>query len=237
MGIRLSPHRCAPILLAVGLLFALGAPAPAQPVDITAPGNPIVGVAATVGSNTSLLATVGTVPNTNNYPAGEPPASAIDNITGGIPNQGNKYLNFLETGAGFIVTPTTNSIVAGLHFFTGNDAPERDPLTVTLEGSTDANATTTLNSTWVLLYSGPSGLATDPGRNASGPNVFFANTQSLRSYRLLVSTVRNAATANSFQFQEIELLSPIPEPSSVALCGVALAAFGTMWRRRRAAAG
>ena len=47
---------------------------------------------------------------------------------------------------GFIVTPTRNvsSVACGLLFATGNDYPERDPLTVTLEG-TNATSVTALN--------------------------------------------------------------------------------------------
>lgn len=190
----------------VAVLTCLGTVAQAQLIDVTVPGDPIVGVAATPGSSTSALAVPGTAPGVNNYPPAEPPPSAIDNLTGPA-NAGNKYLNFQRINAGFIVTPAADSVVVGLHFFTGNDFPDRDPLTVVLEGSADANATTTLNSTWVQIYSGVSGLATDPGRNTSGPSALFTNAASFRSYRLLVSSVRDLpTTANSFQFQEVELL-------------------------------
>ena len=107
------------------------------------------------------------MPGANNNPATVAPPNAIDN------SSGTKFLNFAETGVGFIVTPPVHgplTNVFGVRFRTGNDAPERDPLTVTLEGTTDANPTATLNSSWTQIYSGPTGLSTDPGRLAFGPD-------------------------------------------------------------------
>ncbi|MEQ1646670.1 MAG: hypothetical protein ABL959_24665, partial [Pyrinomonadaceae bacterium] len=170
--------------------------------DVTAPDNPIVGVGATLGSPTSTASTVGTVPGANNHPATEGPDKAIDNDLTVF----NKYLNFAETGIGFITTPATQTVVTGVHFFTGNDAPERDPLTISIEGTNSPNATTTLNSTWTTVYNGASGLATDPGRRSPGAVVNFANTSGFTSYRVLVASIRNGATANAMQFSEIALI-------------------------------
>jgi hypothetical protein len=192
-------------------------------VDVTAPGNPIAGVAATVGSPTSSLATVGSIPGANNYPASAPPPSAIDNLFGAA-NPASKYQNFAETGAGFIVTPTAMSVITGVDFSTANDAPERDPLTITIEGTNSPNAASTLNSSWTLIYDGVTGLANDPGRNAFGSQVSFPNQQSFTSYRVLVQSVRNGGVANSFQFQEVQLLAAIPEPSSLILFGLGVCA-------------
>jgi hypothetical protein len=216
---------------AVGLIVT-GSHAHAQVIDVTAPGNPIVGVAAILGSPTSTLSVVGTVPGANNYPAGEPPPASIDNLFG-IGNSGNKYLNFQETNVGFIVTPTALSVLTGLRFSTCNDAPERDPFTISIEGTNSPNATTTLNSTWTTIYSGTSGLATDPGRNAFGSTASFTNSLSFTSYRMLVQSVRDGVAANSFQFQEIELLALVPEPSSLILGGLGVSAAMCRWRRRK----
>jgi hypothetical protein len=183
--------------------------------DVTAPGNPVTGVGATAGSPTSTASTVGTVAGANNYPAAEGPANAIDN------NEGTKFLNFAETGVGLIVTPQgPQTVVNGIHFFTANDAPVRDPMTVTLEGTNSPNATTTLNSTWTTIYSGVTGLGTDPGRMSPGAVVNFANTAPFTSYRMLVTSVRDGAMANSFQFSEIALLGttfipPTPQTFTV----------------------
>jgi len=220
--------------LAAALLACLGTAAQAQ-VVLTAAGNPIVGIAATVGSPTSTLGNNSGTGGANSWPAAEDPTKAINTIIAG----GDKYLNFAKTGVGFIVTPTASSILNSFRFATGNDAPERDPLTVSIEGTNSANATTTLNSTWALLYNSVSGLATDPGRNTFAGVVNFTNTQPFSSYRVLVQTVRDSTTANSFQFAEMELrgVVAVPEPSTVLLCGVGLAgAAVTRWRRRSPAA-
>lgn len=179
--------------------------------DITAPGNPIVGVAATPGSSTSTLTTTGTVPGANNSPAAEQASNAIDD------NTATKFLNFQETNCGFIVTPQlAGSLVTGFQITSGNDAPERDPLNVTLEGTNDSNATTTLNSTWTQIYSGVSGLAVDPGRSSLGVQINFTNVNSFNSYRFLVTSVRDGASANSTQLSELELIGSSASPANVS---------------------
>jgi hypothetical protein len=197
--------------------------------DVTAPGDPIVGIAATAGSPTSTAATAGGGSG-NAYPTAEGPANSIDN------NQGNKYLNFQQSGAGLITTINTNgpqASLTGFRFSTGNDAAERDPATITIEGTNSPNAVTTLNSTWTSIYSGVSGLATDPGRNTFGSQVNFAASPAFSSYRVLITSVRTPGTANSFQFGELELIgnSVVPEPATLGLLG--LAGLGVVGGRRR----
>ena len=135
----------------LGLNIAFGTAAVVTiSADVTAPGDPVVGVSATSGSNTSTLATSGFAGGANNYPSSESPPNAIDN------NSSTKYLNFAKTGVGIIVTAQTNgplTTINGLRMAAANDAPDRDPITITLEGSTDANSTSTLNSTWTTIYS------------------------------------------------------------------------------------
>jgi hypothetical protein len=157
MAASVPRYRSAVTVLTAGLFLSSGAAARAQ-VIVTSPGNPIVGVAATVGGPTSTLATVGTVAGANNYPATENPPNAIDTVLT------TKYLNFQKNNAGFIVTPSASSVLTSFRLATGNDAPDRDPLTLAIEGTNSANATTTLNSVWTLPYSGPSGpVAALPG--------------------------------------------------------------------------
>src|SRR5262245_33243514 len=120
-------------------LMAIGSARAVPMTDVTAPGNPIVGIAATFGSATSTAATAGGGSG-NAFPTAENPSNAINN------NQGDKYLNFQQAGAGFIVTLSTAAIVTGFRFSTANDAVERDPATITIEGTNSPNATTTLNS-------------------------------------------------------------------------------------------
>jgi hypothetical protein len=214
-------------LAIAAIAFASGT-ARAVLIDVTTPGDPIVGVAATAGSATSTAATAGGGSG-NAFPTAEGPTLAINN------NQADKYLNFQQSGAGFITTLLANgsSLVTQFRFSTANDALERDPATITIEGTNNANPTTTLNSTWTSLYTGVSGLATDPGRNTFGSTVTFTNTQAFSSYRVLITAVRTPTSANSFQFGEVELIgTPVPEPATLALAAPLVA--GMLLRRRRA---
>jgi len=101
------------------------------------------------------------------------------------------------------------TVVTGLRLTTANDAPGRDPMTYTLEGTLGDP----MGGPWTLIASGNTGLETlsDPTnqRNTVGPAVTFGNTTAYRSYRLLFPTVRNPVygpTDNSMQVAEIELL-------------------------------
>ena len=149
------------------------------------------------------------------YPAAENHRNAIDN------NLTTKYLNFggptcadcsLTTegiDTGFIVLPAiSNATVArAIIFATANDLAARDPLTVTLEGSTASDASLfSRNSSWTLLYWGPSGINADvdPGRMVYGNSQNFLNTTPYRSYRVLVTSRRGGAS--SIQYAECHIL-------------------------------
>ena len=144
---------------------------------------------------------------------GPPPASetverAIDDVT-------QKYLNFLDLGSGFVVTPSVGStIVSGLRLYTANDAIPRDPASYVLEGRVD-------DGEWVTISEGD--LDLPEGRNPGGdmavnPGLFnqtltFENATAYTSYRVTFPTVKDADAANSMQIAEVELLG-IPEPKS-----------------------
>jgi hypothetical protein len=51
-------------------------------------------------------------------------------------------------------------VTRGLHFATANDAPNRDPITVTLEESTETdNAKVQRGSSWTLIYNESIGIS------------------------------------------------------------------------------
>jgi len=66
-------------------------------------------------------------------PASSPAGEEVDKVIDGLTT--TKYLNFGREGAGFIVTPGAASIVKSFALTTGNDAPERDPVTYQLFGT------------------------------------------------------------------------------------------------------
>ncbi len=94
----------------------------------------------------------------------------------------NTKVNGPGIGTGFWVIPSiSNSILAcGLHFATANDNPEREPITVILEGS-NASIVEALHigSSWVLIYNGSTDIDTnsDPGRKKYGALQNFSNTK------------------------------------------------------------
>ncbi len=193
-------------------------------VDVTRPGDDIIGVAALLGDQISTVST--------DYPGGEAPQYAIDGSVA------TKYLNFTKVNVGFIVTlPEDRSLanVTGIQFISANDAPERDPIVVSLEGANAASAMSaaTAATTWTPLYTGSSGLPTDIVRYGLGAIQTFDNEQYFNTYRLLVTELQNTGGANSLQFAEVQLLGSIaviPEPGTGLLLG--LGVLG-MWGLRR----
>ena len=208
-----------PLLTAASLL-CMGVFAQAQNV-ITVPGDPVELVNGVNDGDA----------NSGPPPAAEGVEHAIDGVT-------QKYLNFLDLGSGFAVTPSLGpTVVTGLRLFTANDAVERDPASYLLEGSTSG-----FGGAWTLISTGA--LALPDGRNAGGSiaidpavhfnqTVLFANSAWYTSYRITFPTLKDAAAANSMQIAELQLLGTvIPEPSTLALLGLA----GLAWLapRRRA---
>lgn len=217
-------------LCAAGVLLIAGSAKAAILFDVT-DGTPndaahIVGVFNTGAGGPNHLSTVGS--GNGQYPAAEAPFGAIDG------SSSTKYLNFGKLSVGLAVSPIVGgTIVTGLHVVTANDAPERDPLTFTLEGSNDPNALADGNASWTFIAAGLTQLDTDPGRsNAGAPTTNFANAQTYSSYRLLFTSLRNSITANSMQIGDVELIGQtVPEPASLSV----LALSGLMLIRRRRA--
>jgi uncharacterized repeat protein (TIGR01451 family) len=139
------------------------------------------------------------LPSSTNHPAAEVAPNAIDNLSN------TKYLNFDKVNAGFTVTPITgSSIVTGMRFTTANDAPERDPMTFRLEGTTGNPQV----GPWTVIVPEISTELTNTlARLTVGPTVSFANATAYSSYRILFPTVRTNATANSMQIAEVEFLN------------------------------
>src|SRR5439155_13668085 len=103
----------------------------------------------------------------SNFSTNSPAAEQVWHI--GDKNVNTKYLNFDKLNTGFIVTPVAGKSVAlGLRLATANDAPERDPMTFTLEG---ANTPT---GPWTLVASDVTGLSGLSGNRLTfAPDVIF----------------------------------------------------------------
>lgn len=178
-------------------------------VSITRAGDPMMGL-----YNTSAGQSTG---GSNGMYSGvaEMPDNAIDG------NLNTKYLNFGFQGimgavlnepginTGFYVIPTISNatIATALLFATANDFPSRDPITITLEGT---NATTVaglnLGSSWILLYSGSTGIHPTIASNRAAyvAQQNFSNTIAFRAYRLLITSQRNLT--DCVQYSESQIL-------------------------------
>lgn len=188
--------------------------------DVTLPGDPITVVNGVNDSD----------PNFGPPPAAEGVDKAIDNTT-------TKYLNFLDYGSGFVVTPSRGvSVVRGIRLYSANDAPERDPSSFLLEGAASPNGPfTVIYGSNITLPGG--GDNRNPGGQALNPDtqdfaaVLFANSTQYATYRVTFPTLRDGSAANAMQIGEVELLGTIiPEPTTLGLLG--LGALGLLRRRR-----
>src|SRR5262245_29926805 len=122
-------------------------------------------------------------------------------------NYGNsKYLNFTAAGvnSGFYVFPAIgNTVINGMRFWAAGDAPERDPLSFQLSGTTSLST----NGPWTVIASGDTSLpnvggASATGRFMPGTDAVFANTTAYRGYRVLFPTIRGPGQ-NSMQIGEV----------------------------------
>lgn len=94
------------------------------------------------------------------------------------------------------ITPSGNLPIRALTLISAEDAPERDPASFVLEGSTNGVTFTPIASNAVPAFPTRHFIQSFP---LPGTNQFSV-------YRLLFPTVSNAPAANSMQIAEVELL-------------------------------
>ncbi len=97
------------------------------------------------------------------------------------------------------------SLLASIRFCAAPSLPERDPMTITIEGSNQPSSSALLlGSSWNLIYNGSSGLNSDPGRTSFGMTQTIPNNVLwYNSYRLLITSKRNIS--NAVQYSEVQL--------------------------------
>lgn len=147
-----------------------------------------------------------------NYAPGQGPVQALDQ------NSASKYVNFgvcnstvgaSQTNCGYntglyLLLQRGPSLLIGFRFLTADSYSQRDPVSITLEGSNKPLSALVLGSSWTLIYNGSSGLATDPGRSGYGQMQWISNnTVWYASYRLLITLKRTVG--NFVQYAEFEL--------------------------------
>ena len=141
-----------------------------------------------------------------NSPGSEGVANAID----GTPA---KYLNRDLANdakpAGFIVTPSAGAtLIQGISMESANDSPDRDPKSITIEGSNDDTADYT-TGTWNVIYSNdniPAWTVLFPGNDRQQWQTFlFDNYQPYKHYRWTVIHTQGPSTC-CMQIAEVQLL-------------------------------
>jgi hypothetical protein len=164
-------------------------------------------------------------------PEGEQPASAFDD------DIDTKYLNFQKYNTGVIVSPFQQFPLTSVEFISANDAPERNPSSFSIYGSSVADSTDFSAYTPILLNHA---LAEFPGFGSSSGVISVSSSSAFASYLIVFPTIVDGydpdteSGANSMQIAEIRLQgdanSAVPEPSSLAL--IALGSVGVLTRRR-----
>ena len=173
-----TPNGCCMQVAEVELLGSI------LPPDVTQPGDPIIA-------------------SSSNSPGSEGVANVID----GKPT---KYLNFDSRNttdpikpSGFVVSPSIGrTLITGMNIESANDGPERDPKTVTLEGSNDATVTGFSDGNWeaITTINVP-----DFAARFQTQTFLFDNYKPYRHYRWTTTATR---TPNGccMQVAEVELL-------------------------------
>ncbi len=163
------------------------------PVDVTQPGDP-------------------TIASSDDSPGSEGVANAID-------NQPTKYLNFDrgtnndDIDSGLVVSPSIGStVLVGIGMQSANDAPDRDPLSIRLEGSND-EAPGWDSGNWSVIYETPADAKIQSWEERfpddhrfQQQNFFFDNTTAYKHYRWTVLETQGPSGC-CFQIAEIELFA------------------------------
>ncbi|CAF1384761.1 unnamed protein product [Adineta ricciae] len=168
--------------------------------SITSMNETVYGIWNTTAGSDSLSEYSGYQPGS--YWPGESAKNVLDgNLTTDFTSHGvcNSTLFLLTCGenTGFYFKfRYTSMILVGFRLSTSLWYLMRDPLTVTIEGSNFNGSALTLGSSWTLIYNGPSGLLSNPGRGQwgtfqalSGPFIGFS------SFRFLVTSKRGVYPA------------------------------------------
>ena len=153
-------------------------------------------------------------------------AKAIDN------DKATKYLNH-DSGrdgnqigtfspSGFAVQPAVGpTVVTGMGIQSANDAPDRDPDVVVLEGSNDTNLTSYESGTWTPITT-ISNIAAGFTARFQSQEFLFPNATQYRDYRWRVEATRTTPNRCCMQVAEVWLTisAPTNQAGSPAAAGL-----------------
>lgn len=179
---------------------------------LTTTNETVYGVWNTTAGGDSIPSTSG-ISSVGSYYPSQGPDNVFDNRTN------TKYTSFgtctflsgmqsLQCGenTGFYFTPQQGpSLLVSVQFCTGNDLPDRDPLTITIEGSNQSPSLLTLGLSWTLFYNGSTGLQLTSARQTCGVTQSISgNSNWYSSYRILATSKRDNQTCT--QYSEVILI-------------------------------
>jgi hypothetical protein len=157
-------------------------------VDITAPGNTIYGY-----------------PTDGDWPSSESPLKALDDDV----DTNYRHKKGEKQPTGLVVTPSKKKVVNRLTFTTADDAPERDPVAFKFYGSNDD----VYGGPWTLIASGTiddfNQETAWPRQTMNETPIMFDNDVAYKHYRIMITEVRDAGSADSMQFAELELIEAL----------------------------
>ncbi|MFM7341865.1 MAG: hypothetical protein ACKO3Q_04160, partial [Betaproteobacteria bacterium] len=166
--------------------------------DLTVAGETLLGVTGRASGGASaggifqgVVSTLidSVTASSGNVPSGEGAANVADG------NSASKYLNRDKAGSGLVFTLSRADVVNSLQFTSANDAPERDPMTFTVFGSNGAADWS--SAAWTQVGQGNTGLGT--ARRVEAAAVSVANITAYKHYKVVMTGLRNSATANAMQ--------------------------------------
>ena len=183
---------------------------------ITTTNENIYGIWNTSAGGDSTPSTSGTTDMGNFFP-GETPENVFDNTTstkytnfgGCVFSISSTYSIYCGEHTGFYFTAKQgSSLLLFVQFCTGNDIPERDPFTITIEGSNASPSSLTLGSSWTLIYNGTTDLQSILSRFTCGTTQPIINNSIwYTSYRILVTSKRGNQAGT--QYSEVILVGYI----------------------------
>ncbi|CAF1361249.1 unnamed protein product [Adineta steineri] len=112
---------------------------------------------------------------------------------------------------GFYITfDNTSFILVKFCIVTHKSYPDRDPNTITIEGSNNNESDLVFGKSWTLIYDGDAGLTKDPGRRKYGDTQTLSNNSlSFASYRILITSKRGKHVCVSYS--EFEMIGRFPD--------------------------
>jgi hypothetical protein len=171
---------------------------------LTNPSDTIIAIYNATAGGSSIYSSIGN--GIGEYPSNQGPSACIDFSNTTCLNFGNVGQNLTGAtntagvGTGVYTVPGIGaSILVSVQFETTNGSANRDPLTITLEGTNATGTDLSMGYSWTLLYNGMTGLSLlSSNRLTWGDLQNFSNTQTFTTYRMLITSQRGVDDCTEF---------------------------------------